>query len=323
MNYNSYLWQVFNGSIWIDRYILGAITKMLNVTISIVTPASGLIWNVYHESATPDIVLIANGVDFENGITHISATKGEEKMWHCVGYDSSVGEIARFVGESEGVRQAIAIFTISDNYEVLVKMQKFLGDLEEACEDLKNLCTRRDQMLKELNVIGIDSKGLSRFKRYSVVESLDTSHEVDIFQENSKRVVDKSEEVELSRKNDPLESTQKILKQRKGMNVSTTLSTIGMKKVKRIKQTEPKQKPKQQLPSLPFHFTVPDIIKVSDIKEKEMVKYAEGRKEGEIMDISVDIGVTDDNMPERSKENLLNQSLKLVRIMNIVKMMFE
>ena len=64
---------------------------------------------------------------------------------------------------------------------------------------------------------------------------------------------------------------------------------------------------------MPFHFTVPDIIKVSDIKEKEMVKYAEGRKEGEIMDISVDIGVTDDNMPERSKENLLNQSLKLVQ----------
>ena len=66
---------------------------MLNVTISIVTPASGLIWNVYHESATPDIVLIANGVDFEKGITHISATKGEGKVWHCVGYDSSVGEI--------------------------------------------------------------------------------------------------------------------------------------------------------------------------------------------------------------------------------------
>ena len=211
MNYNSYLWQVFNGSIWIDRYMLGAITRMLNVTISIVTPASGLVWNVYHDIATPDIVLIANGVDFEKGITHISATKGEEKMWHCVGYDSSVGEITRFLGESEGVRQAIAIFTISDNYEVLVKMQKFLGDLEEACEDLKNLCIRRDQMLKQLNVIGVDSKGLSRFKRYTVVESSEISHEVDVSQENIVRVLDKSEG-ELSRKSDPLESTQKMLK---------------------------------------------------------------------------------------------------------------
>ena len=59
--------------------MLGAITRMLNVTISIVTPASGLVWNVYHDIATPDIVLIANGVDFEKGITHISATKVRRK----------------------------------------------------------------------------------------------------------------------------------------------------------------------------------------------------------------------------------------------------
>ena len=88
-------------------------------------------------------------------------------------------------------------------------MQKFLGDLEEACEDLKNLCIRRDQMLKQLNVIGVDSKGLSRFKRYTVVESSEISHEVDVSQENIVRVLDKSEG-ELSRKSDPLESTQKM-----------------------------------------------------------------------------------------------------------------
>ena len=314
MYYNSYLWQVFNGSIWTDRYMLGAITRMLNVTISIVTPASGLVWNVYHDSATPDIVLIANGVDFEKGITHISATKGEEKMWHCVGYDSSVGEIARFLGESEGVRQAIAIFTISDNYEVLVKMQKFLGDLEEACEDLKNLCIRRDQMLKQLNVIGVDSKGLSRFKRYSVVESLETAYEDDVSQENFKKALDKSGEDELSRKSDPLESTQKVLKRRKkSIDVSTRQSTMGMKTIQRIMQTEPKQKPKQQLPSLPSDFTVPDIITMSDIREKKMIKYCEDREEGEIMDVTADVGVNDDNMSEGSENNLLNQSLNPVQ----------
>ena len=313
MNYNSYLWQVFNGSIWIDRYMLGAITRMLNVTISIVTPASGLVWNVYHDIATPDIVLIANGVDFEKGITHISATKGEEKMWHCVGHDSSVGEIARFLGESEGVRQAIAIFTISDNYEVLVKMQKFLGDLEEACEDLKNLCIRRDQMLKQLNVIGVDSKGLSRFKRYTVVESSEISDEVDVSQENIVRVLDKSEG-ELSRKSDPLESTQKMLKQRKkSIDVSIGQYTMGMKTIKKIMQTEPKQKPKQQLPILPPDFTVPDIITMPDMKEKEMVKYCEDREEGEIMDISDDRDITDDNMSEGSEDNLLNQSFNPVQ----------
>ena len=196
-----------------------------------------------------------------------------------------------------------------------MKMQKFLGDLEEVCEDLKNLCTRRDQMLKELYVIGIDSKGLSRFRRYSVVESLDTSHEVDIFQENSERVVDKSEEVELSRKNDPLESTQKILKQRKkSINVSTGQSTIGMKTIKRIKQTEPKQKPKQQLPSLPLDFTVSDIITMSPMKEKEMVQYGEGREEGEIMDISDDTGITDDDMSEDSEHNQKSITMKSVDV---------
>ena len=48
-------------------------------------------------------------------------------------------------------------------------------------------------------------------------------------------------------------------------------------------QTEPKQKPKQQLPILPPDFTVPDIITMPDMKEKEMVKYCEDREEGEIM----------------------------------------
>ena len=193
-------------------------------------------------------------------------------------------------------------------------MQKFLGDLEEACEDLKNLCIRRDQMLKQLNVIGVDSKGLSRFKRYSVVESLETAYEVDVSQENLKRALDKSGEGELSRKSDPLESTQKVLKRRKkSIDVSTRQTTIGMKTIQRIMQTSPKQKPKQQLPSLPSDFTVPDIITMSDIREKKMVKYCEDREEGEIMDVTADIGVNDDNMSEGSENNLLNQSLNPVQ----------
>ena len=78
-------------------------------------------------------------------------------------------------------------------------------------------------------------------------------------------------------------------------------------------QTEPKQKPKQQLPLLPSDFTVPDIITMPDMKDKEMVKYCEDREEGEIMDIGDDTEITDDNMSEGSEDNLLNQSFNPVQ----------
>ena len=82
---------------------------------------------------------------------------------------------------------------------------------------------------------------------------------------------------------------------------------MGMKTIKKIMQTEPKQKPKQQLPLLP------DIITMSDMKEKEMVKYCEDREEGEIIDVTDDTGITDDNMSEGSEDNLLNQSFNPVQ----------
>ena len=88
--------------------------------------------------------------------------------------------------------------------------------------------------------------------------------------------------------------------------------TMGMKTTRRI-ETEAKQKPKQQLPSLSPEFTVSDIIKMSDKREKEMVNYSEDREEGEIMDVTDDTGITDDNMSEGSEDNLISLNLNHVQ----------
>ena len=69
---------LFYRNIWADKYIIGALGKMLNVKISVVSPYYTDIFNVYHDSAIPDVILVANDGDFggKNGVTHFSLMKG-------------------------------------------------------------------------------------------------------------------------------------------------------------------------------------------------------------------------------------------------------
>ena len=64
---------------------------MFNIRISVISPFYSDVWNVFHDGGKqPDVVLVANGLDFASGkyqITHFSATKGVSKDWKCVGAD--------------------------------------------------------------------------------------------------------------------------------------------------------------------------------------------------------------------------------------------
>ena len=75
-NIHSYLLQIENGEIFGDHIVLGAIGRMFNVSITIVSPFFHKPWNIFHKSTQPDIILVANGGDFlsNHRSTHISAT---------------------------------------------------------------------------------------------------------------------------------------------------------------------------------------------------------------------------------------------------------
>ena len=91
LSFNAYVMGVYNGQIWADEFMLGAVAHMFNIQITVISPFYVDIWNVFHDgTGAPDVVLVMDGMDFGTNrynITHFSATKGLEKDWKCVGYD--------------------------------------------------------------------------------------------------------------------------------------------------------------------------------------------------------------------------------------------
>ena len=95
ISYNSYVKGIYHGTIWADEYIIGALSRMLNIKITVISPYYSDVWNVFHRSAIPDVVIVSNGRDFgaKNAVTNFTATHGTENVWRWVGSDIAVGEI--------------------------------------------------------------------------------------------------------------------------------------------------------------------------------------------------------------------------------------
>ena len=93
--FNACIMHLFYRIIWADEYIIGALGKMSNVKISVVSPYYTDIFNVYHNNAIPDVILVANGDDFggKNGMTHFSLTKGVKPNWKCIGMTLTLAKL--------------------------------------------------------------------------------------------------------------------------------------------------------------------------------------------------------------------------------------
>ena len=80
LSYSVYILYLYSGIIWADKYMLGALGRMFDVKISVVSPAYNDVWNIFHESRLPLVVIVANRGDFgkKHGVTNFSATKGSE-----------------------------------------------------------------------------------------------------------------------------------------------------------------------------------------------------------------------------------------------------
>ena len=51
ISYNSYVKGIYHGTIWADKYIIGALSRMLNIKITVISPYYSDVWNVFHRSA--------------------------------------------------------------------------------------------------------------------------------------------------------------------------------------------------------------------------------------------------------------------------------
>ena len=177
MSFNTYIMGVYNGHIWADEYMLGALGKMYNIRISVVSPFLSDVWNIFHDGTEKvDVVLIANGMDFigvKYPITHFSATKGAAKEWKCVGHNIQLREIGLFTGETDGRRTAVDLFNITENKNILDGTKKAVSAINQLCEDVENICIDRDKVLDELKRLKVKVKSYKRLTSYFVEDIYD------------------------------------------------------------------------------------------------------------------------------------------------------
>ena len=168
ISYNAYVKEVYHGTIWADKYIIGALGRMFNVKITIISPYYSDVWNIFHRSAIPDVVIVSNGRDFgtKSTIMHFTATHGTDNIWKCVGSDIAVGELGHYSKESDGRTYAKNVFEAAEKKNMTIKAQKMTMEIDKLSKDLKEISLRRDQILDEMSAMKIDVEKLKRFMRY-------------------------------------------------------------------------------------------------------------------------------------------------------------
>ena len=177
LSFNAYIMNLYKGNIWANEYIIGALGKMFNIKISIVTLYCTDVWNVFHDSTIPDVVLVANRQDFKgkNWITHFLMTKGREASWKCVGSKPNLGKIGNYRGFSNGKSLAINVYEAAEKRNSLAKSEKIAKTIDCLCDDLKSLCIQRDQLFQELNDMQVPVQQFKWFDRYFISEKVRSS----------------------------------------------------------------------------------------------------------------------------------------------------
>ena len=173
ISYCKYLEKVFNGDIWADEYMLGAVAKMWNIRINVVSPSYKDVWEVFHDGGDPHVVVISNGHDFgkADGVSHFTATRGKVKNWQCVTPTSGKKtEIGQYKGYKKGVVTAVELFQQIEKRLLIEKAELFTTELNDMCEIISSLSIRRDKLLATMETMNMEVDYLKRFKRYEITE---------------------------------------------------------------------------------------------------------------------------------------------------------
>ena len=165
LSFNAYIMGIYTGTIWIDEFMIGAVGRMFNIRISIISPFFSDIWNIFHDGhKPPDIVLVCNGIDFgteHDAISHFSATRGNQVSWKCVGADEGKKKLHHYKKFVEGKKIALDMKSINLTGRIIKQSQEVLRGINQVCFDLSNICLERDKVLSELKSLNI---GIGHFK---------------------------------------------------------------------------------------------------------------------------------------------------------------
>ena len=121
LTYESYIIGVSLGDISADQFMLLTITRMWNISISILSPTFNTIWNLFHESKNPSIVIIGNGREFDNKRVskHYSPTEKTLPSVRKLGHDISNIDIKYIQTRAAGEKAGTETFMIREREELL------------------------------------------------------------------------------------------------------------------------------------------------------------------------------------------------------------
>ena len=174
--YNRYVYGVYNGDIWCDEYILGAIVHMFNIRITVISPLFSDLWHVYHDrKEDPDVIHVANGRGFRtefNRITHFSATKGSEHQWKCVGSNLELQPVEKYSGFVEGQSMALDFDTINQSQSIVSENQDILHNMNKLCQDIREICINRDEIIKDLKGLDIEVRNFRKLTSFYIQDEV-------------------------------------------------------------------------------------------------------------------------------------------------------
>ena len=172
IGFSQYILKMFTGEIWCDEFILGAISRMWNIRISIVSPHYCPVWDLFHGGGTPHVVLIINGTEFGKSkcVTHFSSSKGKGPKWDCISPPNRIAEIGLYSGRCRGSQTALELYDKVKRMLAIQKVTKINYELNEMCETVVSLSQKRDKLLESMQELNLKVDHLKRVQRYKLVE---------------------------------------------------------------------------------------------------------------------------------------------------------
>ena len=168
ITFESYVLGVATGSLWGDKYIIGAIEQMFNLSISIVSPAYKTPWRIFHDSEKADIVIVSNGFHFghRKQPTHFSPTEVLSEKWRKIGHDVEKNEVERVYGDTEGRTAASKMFILEESEQILKKHYLVSKKLDKLNKMVKNCEEELVNIEDELHEMKFSKDCFHRFKLY-------------------------------------------------------------------------------------------------------------------------------------------------------------
>ena len=154
LTFEGYILGIAQATICCDIYMVGALSRMWNVSITIISPVYTSPWKLFHDSSKHNIVVLANGHSFGRQ-THYSATQKSSSVAQKVGHDLQDANIKFIHGFIQGKKAASKIFELDETDAILklhYSVSKKLHALKLQVEQSESVLNEIEEQLEELDI---------------------------------------------------------------------------------------------------------------------------------------------------------------------------